>query len=654
MSEHMLTFRKSIVAGVLSAGICACSASGATTATPGMVQVWNCTPWQTVARGDFHGVNPDLKALKPIRMISTRNGVVSGFVVVTRDQGPLVELKATVGDLVGGKGKIAASNVQIRFADRACGGKSWMPIHRFDCLLEKLPAKVAPEKPVNTRAFKRRFTPKSTQPVATVPVWVTVRVPEDAVSGDYTGTLTIMANEAMEAPVSIPVQLKVHGFRMPDPREFRVRTIGWMNPEALAKHYKVDFWSDRHFELMGQSMERMLELGSRHIAIDVARDYPARQNRDTMVKWVKQQDGTYKYDFTVFDRYCDLAAEKIGKPFPLRLNLWRGPRNGGGGETDDYPNATVLVLDPKTKEVTKLAAPNKLGSEEMKAFWKPFMDQLRVRLDKRGWFDVTGINWMCYCGGMTKPLASMVRSIWPDGKWTDVTHSRVRRYKTMEKGVFAPVFVQSTVWNGGSLDRYMKWKSGPYPREYAGKLEPGTAWCTHARNQYREDYWPSLWTHRTRHELAILKGNDGLECVGADHFPSKDSRGRYSRNWGAYAQGPNNGAAALLAPGNDGPLGTQRFEAMREGIQVCEAMIFIQKALEEKEIDGDLAVRANKVLDDHAKGVVGSWSIKLEQRGKRTRKRAVWSLDKYLEGFAERESALFEMAAEVQRAMQGT
>jgi hypothetical protein len=574
-------------------------------------------------------------------------------VVVTRDGADITGLKATVGDLTAtgdSKSRIPAARVQVRYADRAVGGKSWMPQHRFDRLLEKPPAKVPAVGTVKSRGFRLKFASKNKRPVATVPVWVTVRVPAEAKAGDYEGVLAISAAALAGGTVKVPIKLKVHDWKMPDSKNFRVRTIGWMNPEALAKHYGVKLWSDKHFELIGKSMDLMLELGSRHIPIDVTKNYPSRANADTMVKWVKQPDGSYKYDFAIFDKYCDLAAKKLGKPFPLRLNIWRGPRNGGGGETNDYPNATVLVRDPATKQISELAGPSKLGSPEMKKFWQPFLDQTRARLEKRGWFDVTGTNWMCYCGGMTREMAEMMLSIWPDGKWTDVTHGRVRRYRTTKKNVFAPVFVQSTVWNEGSLDKYLKWKSGPYPRQYAGKLSPKTAWCTHARNQYREQSWPSLWTVRTRHEVAILKGNDGLEHVGADHFPVKGPRGRYRMpSWSAYAQGPKNGTVAILGPGPAGPIGTERFEALREGIQVCEAMIFIQKALEAKKINGELAARANKALDDRAKYMISCWHWKDVKRGKRTYKRAFFSVSEFAKDSMKQDDALYAMAAEVDR-----
>ncbi|HOX06099.1 MAG TPA: hypothetical protein PK280_06835 [Planctomycetota bacterium] len=614
----------------------------------GAVQVWNVEPWQTVSAGDFSGANPAMKALKPIELLAPRNGVASGFVVLSRDGAAIKGLKASVGDLAqaGGKGSIPAARIQVRFADLARPETSFMPPQRFDRLLEAAPAEVPAlaAKPVKGEA-KMNFAPKNTAPVAIVPTWVTVRVPADAAPGDYEGRLSLEADGL--AATAVPVRVKVYDWQLPEPKDFRVRTIGWTNPEAIAKHYGVELWSEKHFELMGRSMERMLELGSRQLIIDVTRYYPSRDNADTMIKWIKQPDGSYKYDFTLFDRYCDLAEKKLGKPFPVRLNMWRGPRNGGGGESTDYPHSRVLVLDPGTKEVTELMGPTKLGSEEMKAFWKPVMDEIRVRLEKRGWMDVAGPNWMCYCGGMTKELASMMKSIWPDVRGLDVTHGRQLKYPTLD-GSIVPVFVQSTVWNEGTLDPYKKWTAGPYPRQYAGRFQPGIAHCTHGRCQYRERSWPSLWTLHTKHEEALMKGNDGLECVGADHFPIKDAKGRWrDGDWSAFAQGPENATLAILGAGDAGPLGTERFEAMREGIQLCEAMIFIQKALEAKKLSGDLEARANKVLDDRAKAMVAA----IKEAGPESP--SVWDLPAYAGGAARRDGELYTLAAEVAKATGG-
>lgn len=247
----------------------------------------------------------------------------------------------------------------------------------------------------------------------------------------------------------------------------------------------------------------------------------------------------------------------------------------------------------------------------------------------------------------------MVDSIWPGARWTDVTHGRVTGYKLPDEGSVAQIISGSTVWNEGTLAPYEKWSEGPYPRQYAGRFMPDTSFCTHARNQYREASVPLLWTMRSKHEEAILKGNQGLECVGADHFPFKDDKGRVRGGiWSAFAQGPANATLALLGAGEAGLLGTERFEAMREGIQICEALVFIQKAIEEGKLSGDLLARANRLLDDRAKAFVGCLEYQeINVGGRKQMRQSGVDFEKYDKLIRQLDAALFDMAGAVERAV---
>jgi hypothetical protein len=53
----------------------------------------------------------------------------------------------------------------------------------------------------------------------------------------------------------------------------------------------------------------------------------------------------------------------------------------------------------------------------------------------------------------------------------------------------------------------------------------------------------------------------------------------------------------MLSPGADGPVATERFEMLREGVELGEAILFLEKALQDKKISGDLEQRVNKLLD---------------------------------------------------------
>jgi hypothetical protein len=77
-------------------------------------------------------------------------------------------------------------------------------------------------------------------------------------------------------------------------------------------------------------------------------------------------------------------------------------------------------------------------------------------------------------------------------------------------------------------------------------------------------------------------------------------------------------------------------------------MVFVQKALEDKKINGDLASRANTMLDDRAKALVGclkdatpdgryrTWTLNLD----------AYAIDSHL-----RDHALYAIASEVAQAI---
>jgi len=64
----------------------------------------------------------------------------------------------------------------------------------------------------------------------------------------------------------------------------------------------------------------------RHIQVDVSKGYPARDNADTMVKWIKPPPSStgsgqaaYKDDFTLFDKDCEESgAQVFAHPIPER------------------------------------------------------------------------------------------------------------------------------------------------------------------------------------------------------------------------------------------------------------------------------------------------------------------------------------------------
>ena len=112
------------------------------------------------------------------------------------------------------------------------------------------------------------------------------------------------------------------------------------------------------------------------------------------------------------------------------------------------------------------------------------------------------------------------------------------------------------------------------------------------------DYYPTVrW--RGLAEQAIFGNMRGVGRLGGDTWSVvKDKAGkRLARAWERFPNaswGYLNCNSATLAPGPDGAVATVRYEALREGLQECEARVAIEAALT------DPALKA-KVGDELAK-----------------------------------------------------
>ncbi|MGQ9663345.1 MAG: glycoside hydrolase domain-containing protein [Kiritimatiellia bacterium] len=585
------------------------------------VQVWNVDYWQTVELGDFYGPNYNIRKLKPISLAGCRNGCFAGYVVLTCATGPFLGLKAHATDLIDAAGNsIPASQVKVRYSELARPDTSYAPPYRFDRMLDEPPQEV---KTVDLREH-RGWKPKNAGPVAMQPVWVTVCVPSNAVPGEYTGKLII---ETANNPLpNVTIKITVADWALPDPRHYTVQNIGWLSPERVALYCGVPMWSDQHFQLLGRSLTMMLPLGIRYVEVNLVRRYLSRDNNEVMVTWIKQPDGTFKYDFTVFEKYMDVVAETIGKPFCIRINMWSSRRD---------PTHPVVVFDPATGQTEELYQPP-YGTPESYAFWKPLLDELKARLEKRGWFDAVGVNWHEYCGGPDTNTVSLLHSIWPGTRWADMDHGRRTGFRGVDPKLFVPVIVQSTVWNEGALK----------PRGYKGKLQPGVAYCGHARNRHSES--STLWDLRAVTEEQIMKGNHGVDPLGGDLWMIQDARGRWvGGQWAACALGPGNCTKAILGPSPKGAVATERYEAFREGVQICEAILFIQRGIDSGKLSPELKARADAVLDERSQRAMDSWVL-ADKSGRRRFDSSVFS-----ENAKQREHELYQVAADVAAALAG-
>ena len=260
--------------------------------------------------------------------------------------------------------------------------------------------------PWTEKFFGQTVDRKSLVPGAVAPLWFTVRVPASAGPGVYEGKITIAAEGL--APTSVPLRVSVCAWVMPAPKDFRVHNLAWHSAEAVAKHYEVPLWSDKHFELMGKSHALMAEAGSRQVYASLGAVTVSQSQG--LIRWIKQPDGRYKHDFTVFDKYLDMVAKSIGKPLPLRLDCWQGEKGG-----------QVSQLDPATGKIENIPQPEP-GTKESVTFWKPVFDEVLKKVKARGWLEETALGFYTWHGGPVENVAKLAERLWPDAVWAVVSH----------------------------------------------------------------------------------------------------------------------------------------------------------------------------------------------------------------------------------------
>jgi len=473
--------------------------------------------------------------------------------------------------------------------------KSWVPGGRFDGLLDAIPAEipVVDVPPASWTFYHRRMDRRALAAGAVAPLWFTVRVPADVKPGVYEGTVSVLADGLN--PVKVPLRVMVSAWAMPDPEKFRAQNFICHAEEVEARYYGVARWSDKHFELIGKSLALMAEVNSRQVYANLAVDFfGPGSNPESLVRWVKQPDGSFKHDFTIFDKYLDMVAKYVGRPRPLRLNCWGQPTGGSGGAE------TVSSLDPATGKVGIIPQPP-CGTAESLAFWQPVFGEILKKLKARGWLDVTTLGYNSQNVPPTPAMVDVASKLWPDGTWSFTSHIGTGGliFNGTDKSVAMPVRHADCVWNRGF----------PAAQGYPVLTKPRAFTSTYGYRGFYEDNTPLTDWRRTAEDM-IRSGHDGVGDFGINMFPLKKPSGGYcapAGGRGTWWAIPGRGTLAILAPGPDGPVSTERFEMFREGVQLAEALLFVEQAIQQKKLSTDLLGRAKDYLAVRGEAFVKSW-----------------------------------------------
>lgn len=209
------------------------------------------------------------------------------------------------------------------------------------------------------------------------PVWMTVNVPSNAKPGKYRGKLTVSSSNAKSR--SLPVELIVSDHILPPDSDWTFHLDLWQNPYSVARYENVPLWSEAHFEAMRPVMRMLAEAGQKSVTATIMSRPWNGQTEDafgSMVTKIRRIDGTWLYDYTIFDRWVEFMFS-LG--IDRQINCY-----------SMIPWALQFdYIDQATSSpATFQAAP---GSEEYNEYWGAFIADFARHLKAKGWFEKTMI-----------------------------------------------------------------------------------------------------------------------------------------------------------------------------------------------------------------------------------------------------------------------
>jgi len=390
------------------------------------------------------------------------------------------------------------------------------------------------------------------------PVWISVDIPPETPAGIYKGSIS---RQSASGTVKHIITLEVLNKLLPDPSEWSFHLDLWQNPYAVARYHGVELWSQEHINLLRPLLKKLANAGQKCITttlIDKPWDGgPCFDSFGSMIKWIRKKDGTWEYDYTVFDQYVSLA---MASGIKEQINCYSMVPVGNKFSWFDEETSETIIME---------AIP---GTDEYENLWREFLNDFKVHLEEKGWLDITTLALDEREEEEMKNMFSFLKETAPE-------------FKITMAGFYYEA-INSSIYDFSSNWRHIDSISG-------GIIE------TRKNSDLKTTYYvacgipkPNNFTFSPPSEscyegwFAAAKGFDGFLRWAYNSWPENpeiDSR---------YTKWPS-GDTFLIYPG---PRSSVRFERLREGIQDYEKIRILRE-----ELAGNTSTKAAKAkarLDD--------------------------------------------------------
>lgn len=178
--------------------------------------------------------------------------------------------------------------------------------------------------------------------------------------------------------------------------EQETHVTNWFYADCLADYYNVEAWSDRHFEICGNFIERAVKNGINTILMPVftvALDtHVGGERTTTQLAEVTKDGGKYSFGFGLVDRWIDMCFEKGVKYIEVShlFSQW------GGG----HAPKVMATVDGEYRRI--FGWDTDASGEEYVTFLRAFLKDFTAHMEARGLKDRTYFHISDEPGGQHK------------------------------------------------------------------------------------------------------------------------------------------------------------------------------------------------------------------------------------------------------------
>lgn len=209
-------------------------------------------------------------------------------------------------------------------------------------------------------------------------IWLKIQVPQNTKSGVYKGIVTVKSHQKVLK--KLPLEVEVIDRTLPQPKDWAFHLDLWQNPYAVARYYNLTPWSEAHFDKLRTEMQNYVNAGGKSITASIMYKPWGGQTHDafnSMVTWIKKVDGTWHFDFAIFDKWVEFMHQiGINKQINCYSMVpWK---------------LSFQYFDQATNQMQNIDT--EPGKPEYEATWTAMLSAFAKHLKEKGWFEKTYIS----------------------------------------------------------------------------------------------------------------------------------------------------------------------------------------------------------------------------------------------------------------------